>query len=748
MKKVIFYSILSTVCCILLHLNISAQVKTKIYFESIPQEKTSAAIAKGTEMKIIAPAIFGKLLRNEVIEDVDLTEYKNKFAVAVKLDIDFIKAANRWEENGFVMHSLSLNAENALNVSVQFSEFSLSENSTLSIFTSHEMTDSITAKENNLKNIWATRIYQGGLLHILLKTPGNEEGFTKLKLNQIGFGYKKIGGGFFGNPGASSTCNINVTCPQGNGWENERNSVALIVSGGQTSCTGTLIMNTCNTNIPYLLTANHCIDGNLQNWVFQFQTWSNTCTPNGTFREDLQFNGCQLRSNLPETQTDFALVELNQIPPANSGITYSGWTREPNPALSTTAIHHPRGDLMKISHDFQVPVSVSYQGGANDHWRASFDQGIVQHGSSGSALFDENHRIIGQLHGNQNNICGQNNNFTCWCITQIPSIGEYGRFDISWTGGGTNATRLNNWLDPNGTNAISTTTTNIAALISLNNSIISGDNTVCGTSNPYTITSLPTGATVIWTIPGNNGIAQINSPNSLQTTLTKISSGVITLSATITFCGQTRIITKDGITIGSGISTITGYYRNNYGQNTPLIKKYEGVNYVEPNVNSTAIVITPEWATATWSLINGSCNYWSQSPGPDGNLLVMNLPQGADVDFRLTNNGTCETEEFDFLFFAQSPYGGYYSISPNPTIDNLTVSVDEAKLEKQKIVKSADQDIRKIVILDKTGIVQSKQLYGVGTRQINMNVSGLTPGVYIVRIFNGKQWTAIKLIKE
>ena len=80
---------------------------------------------------------------------------------------------------------------------------------------------------------------------------------------------------------------------------------------------------------------------------------------------------------------------------------------------------------MKICHDFQSPVSVSWFGGASNHWRAIFDQGIVQHGSSGSTLYDENHRIIGQLHGNQNNICniGDNN---CFCNIQIPSIGEYG----------------------------------------------------------------------------------------------------------------------------------------------------------------------------------------------------------------------------------------------------------------------------------------------------------------------------------
>ncbi|HNU83421.1 MAG TPA: T9SS C-terminal target domain-containing protein, partial [Thermoanaerobaculia bacterium] len=56
-------------------------------------------------------------------------------------------------------------------------------------------------------------------------------------------------------------------------------------------------------------------------------------------------------------------------------------------------------------------------------------------GSSGSPLFDPNHRIVGQLHGGSA-ACG--NNLSDY----------YGRFSVSWTGGGSNTSRLSNWLDP------------------------------------------------------------------------------------------------------------------------------------------------------------------------------------------------------------------------------------------------------------------------------------------------------------
>ena len=176
MKKKLCYNIISIFCCIVLHINLHAQVKTKIYFDGIPNAKINNSIIKGIDIKITAPAVFDKLLSKETIEDSDTREYKERFAVPVNVDIDFIKTASRVEESGFVVYDLSLIAVKALNLSLQFSEFSLSKNSILSIFNTHEITDSIMAKENNLNNIWATRIYQGDKLHLMLKIPKGEEG--------------------------------------------------------------------------------------------------------------------------------------------------------------------------------------------------------------------------------------------------------------------------------------------------------------------------------------------------------------------------------------------------------------------------------------------------------------------------------------------------------------------------------------------------------------------------------------------
>lgn len=100
----------------------------------------------------------------------------------------------------------------------------------------------------------------------------------------------------------------------------------------------------------------------------------------------------------------------------------------------------PRGDIKKISFESD-PVTVTdyYQTTGDDHWRvADWDVGSAQPGSSGSPLFDNNHRIIGQLHGSDA-ACG--NSLPDW----------FGGLFSSWEGDGTPQTLLRDWLDPDGT---------------------------------------------------------------------------------------------------------------------------------------------------------------------------------------------------------------------------------------------------------------------------------------------------------
>lgn len=94
------------------------------------------------------------------------------------------------------------------------------------------------------------------------------------------------------------------------------------------------------------------------------------------------------------------MVQLVQTPAANSGIHYAGWSRSTQQLFFAVGLHHPNGDVMKISTSFNAIVR---DGGIhfNDaaHWRVTWSEGITATNSSGSPLFDAGHRIIGQLNG-------------------------------------------------------------------------------------------------------------------------------------------------------------------------------------------------------------------------------------------------------------------------------------------------------------------------------------------------------------
>ena len=244
--------------------------------------------------------------------------------------------------------------------------------------------------------------------------------------------------GPFGNSGA---CNINVNCPEGATWATEKRSVALIVEGGFAICTGALVNNTAQDGTPYFLTANHCVGNNtnaVNNWVYYFNHETAGCTgSNGPTNQSISGSTFKAKN----AGSDFALLQLNSTPPASFNVQYAGWDRSGVPPTAVTGIHHPSGDVKKICFDEDGPVA-NQTGGAAVWYIAQWEDGVTEPGSSGSPLFDQNHRIVGQLYGGGAACAGtQNNGQPDW----------YGRFNVSWDGNSA-TTRLRDWLDPLGLN--------------------------------------------------------------------------------------------------------------------------------------------------------------------------------------------------------------------------------------------------------------------------------------------------------
>lgn len=782
---------------------VSAQVRSKIFQKEMPESMRPARAFQGSVIDIPVPAGF-ESLKSKTAANIPVGEEKT-FGISIDTDIDVIKQSTRYEEGGTATYSLTIKAKGALNINVQFSEFELPENAILTIYTRREITDSISAEQNNENRLWATKVYQGGELSFRLSIPVGMEDGLALKIGNVGIGYKPYGYDF-GNIDGSAPCMVNVVCPEGNGWEPERNSVAMIVSGGIEQCTGAMVMNACSSTRPFFLTANHCLDGNQANWVFQFQTWSTQCAFSIGWIETVQFNGATLRAN--NDATDFALLELNTTPAANSGIHYAGWTRQVNGNTSTTVIHHPAGDLMKISRDNNAPTAITDVNGGVSRlsWRLDLDLGRVQGGSSGAPYFNQDHRIIGQHmrrpQVNQLPVCD---------ITV--TVGP--RFDQSWTGGGTNATRLSNWLDPFNTGLTTTNTTNINALQNMPTTAfaVTGPTQFC-TSAQYTLPNFPANIPITWIVTSIYG-QQSHSVSNNVLTVNRVTDGSCQIQARYNICGATNVFaTPLTVNVGGSVITATAtqigcdeaqFTVNNAPMPNTFNWSSNGNTILYNGVSTTDVTTTPSitgYAVNDIAVVQttNSCGQsvvvgadyfpylrnisglYPEYPNCGEHISVSVNTTPYDTYYRWYVNNVLVGEGSSAYFYCTCYYGpdgrhygdntirvevdtycgantytegnfwfpcGWYrtgqlnvELFPNPARGQVTVRLKDLNEKKTEDIL---RDIREIRVTDKLGNVRKVLRYTPGSKSVNVDVSLLPLDIYILEVSDGKNKARLQL---
>jgi len=343
--------------------------------------------------------------------------------------------------NGDKLWFLEINCEKALTVNLTFANTEIPTGNELYVYNKE--------KDFILGKFTASHLYEGQLGTELI--PGNtaileyyvkkENELGNVELSIVTHGYRTASEFTQKAFGSSGACNRNVNCPEGAAWTFERNSAVMLVSGSSGFCSGALVNNTLNDGKPYVLTADHCYS-NPATWIFRFNWQSPDCTNPASAPTFQSLSGAILRSRA--TASDVCLVEItgglqgNTVPISYNPY-FSGWDNSGNTPTSGIGIHHPAGDIKKISFENNPLISTTFGScPPNSHWGVTtWDSGVTEGGSSGSPLYDQNHRIIGQLHGGAS-ACGASS-----------LSDEYGKFSVSWEpAGSTSATQLKYWLDP------------------------------------------------------------------------------------------------------------------------------------------------------------------------------------------------------------------------------------------------------------------------------------------------------------
>ncbi len=389
---------------LILTFGLNFQSKSQISYGGTPASfnrmKSSSLQLPVVEM---APVNNLDLLRQEAQSK---NEFKNqKFAKSFEVDIS-PENSGIWDlAEGMRIWRVAIRSKGAYSLNILFDRAILPTGASIFIYSPDHQILRGAFNANNEQTSGMLPIYPlpGDEIIVEYNEPLTVSTSGELHISNVNHGYKNaIGTRPLGEAG---TCNMDVYCQGAASMIKEKQAVVQLVISGTDLCTGTFVNNGNRDKTPYLITAGHCIFNALdaQKTVFSFNYESPFCGEKGSANgyADQTMTGSILRAR--SDSMDFALVELEMIPPPEFRPYYAGWDHSKTVPQSTKTLHHPKGDVKKVSVDYDPPGIGSYS--ASGHvtnsfwWIKKWDIGTTEAGSSGGPLFSDANLFIGTLTG-------------------------------------------------------------------------------------------------------------------------------------------------------------------------------------------------------------------------------------------------------------------------------------------------------------------------------------------------------------
>ncbi len=371
-------------------------------------------------------------LLDEDKENMLLKQYSFAQAYETYLCLDKEKPIKTNNLNIFYKEIIVPDAEG---IALTFSNFFLQKGEKIFIFDKlHKYLIGALTKINNTKNgILPTRFIPADTL--IIEYQLEEKDKIRPIITTIAGAYRKL-------DIKSEPCEVNINCDSDLRWQTIKHAVAKIIFENKKdkkyyACTGSLIANTKQNNTPYFITANHCIstEDEANSAVFYFNYESPTCA--GDVGDESQsIAGASLKATA-DNHLDFSLLLLSKIPPESFLPYYVGWDRTTHYSDTSVCIHHPDGDIKKISKDYDK-LGITYFTGYDydKHWKVTdWDQGSTEGGSSGAGLFTTEALLIGTLSGGFAD-----------CNNDLED--DFQQFYHDWDDYNEANRQLNHWLDP------------------------------------------------------------------------------------------------------------------------------------------------------------------------------------------------------------------------------------------------------------------------------------------------------------
>ena len=454
-----FVKYIAFLCTLFLFAEASAQISTNEKPVSFGLDLEDEKGGTHSVQTITMPALDMAKIEAEDLEDEEY-DMPPRFGYRHKVSCDLINSGT-WQQlsNGDKLWRLNVVCPGALSVNFCYDKFWIPEGGKFFVYSKDKKHSigAFTSRNNkgDRENIrgFATGLVYGDDVILEYYQPKEATAEAVISIEYVVHGYRYIN---FGQKSLGASCSymVNVNCDEGHDWQIEKKAVAKLIIQGNYLCSGSLINTTDLSEKPFLLTANHCIDivgkdatGDTDlDYTFLYWNYETPGCDNSSISPFYSTQGATVVAN--NTYSDFALLRLTEDPIELSNYTpyYLGWDNTGNAGNPGVCIHHPGGDVKKISTVNGQPTTSYWTGqptNSNSHWKVYWKQtengyGVTQGGSSGSPLLTAAHKVIGQLHGS-----------TCNDCKNLSGYSKYGKFDVSWTGNSNDTIqrRLNYWID-------------------------------------------------------------------------------------------------------------------------------------------------------------------------------------------------------------------------------------------------------------------------------------------------------------
>lgn len=412
-----------------------------------PERMLQPALRSATPLPFVEmPAVdTDSLLREDSLSAFSAQRFAHKFYVDMDMENSGVVTIL---PDGTKVWRVGITSKGAFSLNLLLADFEIPSQARLFLYSPDKsvILGAFTAENRQRSGVLPIAPIEGDSLIVEYVEPAESDFAGRLRIAEVNHDY--VGFRLLPSTMASKSCEVDVNCDELSKLPQKR-SVCLITISGAYYCSGALVNNTAEDDAPYVLTASHCLFADGSNPPVD-ERLAETCV--FFFNYETPYCYSEIKGTMEQTvagatvavsnhKYDMLLLRLNDSVPLDYRPYFSGWNVSDEIRPPFYMIHHPAGDLKKISLEKDLVHTASFYTLhflANSHWRVDlWEQGISEGGSSGSPLFDAGNRIIGALSGG-------NTRISC---TQRGDDNFY-KLSLPWKSPQIDSLRISPWLDP------------------------------------------------------------------------------------------------------------------------------------------------------------------------------------------------------------------------------------------------------------------------------------------------------------